>query len=68
MSEITYVVPGEAVDESLIPSNSSLPLKLGPGLRHLPPNTLLPTVAGQFFADEKKNAIWLEYDPGRVHF
>jgi len=62
-TERTYVVPGEILDRALLPLSS---LKLGPGLRHLPPNSLTPIVPGQFISDEKKSAIWIENDPGRV--
>lgn len=66
MTERIYVVPGEILDDSSVPLNSSLPLKVGPGLRHIPQGTLIPTVAGQLFSDDRKNVIWVECDPGRV--
>jgi len=39
-------------------------LKLGPGLRHIPPNTITPTVAGELCSDPKKNAVWVEFNGG----
>ncbi|KAI1500617.1 hypothetical protein F5X99DRAFT_230690 [Biscogniauxia marginata] len=60
-----FVLPGDQIDSSLIPSHPKRPLKLGPGLRHIPPNELVPTVAGQLATDFKKNSIWVEYNGGR---
>ncbi|KAI0602781.1 hypothetical protein F4775DRAFT_588351 [Biscogniauxia sp. FL1348] len=59
------VLPGDHIDPSLIPSHPKRALKLGPGLRHIPPNELVPTVAGQLTTDYKKNSIWVEYNGGR---
>ncbi|KAI5925708.1 hypothetical protein F4810DRAFT_27903 [Camillea tinctor] len=59
------VLPGDQIDPSLIPSRPKKALKLGPGLRHIPPNELVPTVAGQLTTDHKKNSIWVEYNGGR---
>ncbi|KAI1494532.1 hypothetical protein F5X96DRAFT_523910 [Biscogniauxia mediterranea] len=59
------VLPGDHIDPSLIPSHPKRALKLGPGLRHIPPNELVPTVAGQLATDYKKNSIWVEYNGGR---
>ncbi|KAI1101514.1 hypothetical protein F4804DRAFT_315756, partial [Jackrogersella minutella] len=64
-SERIFVLPGDRVDPSLIPSHPKRPLRLGPGLRHIPPNELVPTVAGQLVADYRKNSIWVEYNGGR---
>ncbi|TAQ91374.1 hypothetical protein B7494_g334 [Chlorociboria aeruginascens] len=61
----TFVMPGDLVDPDLLPSQPTLPLKLGPGLRHIPPNTITPTVAGQLCTDARKNAIWIEFNAGR---
>ena len=44
----------------------ALPLKLGPGLRHVPPSTITSTLAGPLCIDRKKNAIWVENNTGRV--
>ncbi|RYP07949.1 hypothetical protein DL765_008970 [Monosporascus sp. GIB2] len=61
-----FVLPGDRIDQSLIPSNPKKALRLGPGLRHIPPNELVPTVAGQLVTDWRKNSIWVEYNGGRV--
>ena len=61
-----FVLPGEQIDPELLPSLPKQPLKLGPGLRHIPPNTVVPTVAGQLCTDKRKNAVWIEYNAGRV--
>ncbi|TVY52399.1 Exosome complex component RRP40 [Lachnellula cervina] len=60
-----FVLPGEELDPESLPSHPKLPLKLGPGLRHIPPNTITPTVAGQLCTDKKKNAVWVEFNGGR---
>lgn len=60
------VLPGDEIDPSHIPSHPKKPLQLGPGLRHIPPSTILPTVAGQLVTDRKKNSLWVEYNGGRV--
>lgn len=61
-----FVLPGESIDHTHIPSHPKKALRLGPGLRHIPPNELVPTVAGQLVTDPKKNSIWVEYHGGRV--
>ncbi|KAI0894083.1 hypothetical protein F4806DRAFT_473838 [Annulohypoxylon nitens] len=63
--ERIFVLPGDQIDSSLIPSHPKRPLRLGPGLRHIPPNELVPTVAGQLVTDYRKNSIWVEYNGGR---
>ncbi|OTA58676.1 hypothetical protein K449DRAFT_385701 [Hypoxylon sp. EC38] len=65
-SEKIFVLPGDRIDPSLIPSHPKRSLKLGPGLRHIPPDELVPTVAGQLVTDPRKNSIWVEYNGGRV--
>ncbi|KAG0650423.1 Ribosomal RNA-processing 40 [Hyphodiscus hymeniophilus] len=60
-----FVLPGESLDAEYLPSHPTLPLKLGPGLRHIPPNTITPTVAGQLCSDKRKNAVWVEFNGGR---
>lgn len=60
------VLPGDHLDPTTLPSHPKQPLKLGPGLRHIPPNTIVPTVAGQLCTDKRKNAVWIEYNAGRV--
>ncbi|TRX90999.1 hypothetical protein FHL15_008204 [Xylaria flabelliformis] len=64
-TERVIVLPGDEIPASLIPSHPKRALKLGPGLRHVPPSDLIPTVAGQLVADHKKNSIWVEYNGGR---
>ncbi|KAJ9155460.1 Exosome complex component RRP40 [Pleurostoma richardsiae] len=59
------VLPGDAIDSSQIPANKKKPLRLGPGLRHVPPAEIVPTVAGQLVADRAKNTLWVEYNGGR---
>ncbi|MCJ1429419.1 exosome non-catalytic core subunit rrp40 [Sticta canariensis] len=63
----TFVLPGESIPpESLpIPSNPSIPLKLGPGLQHTPPSTITTVLAGSLCIDAKKKAIWVENNTGR---
>jgi len=65
-SEAIFVLPGDHIDPEVIPSHPKKALKLGPGLRHVPPSDLIPTVAGQLISDPKKNSIWVEYNGGRV--
>ncbi|MCJ1232119.1 exosome non-catalytic core subunit rrp40 [Varicellaria rhodocarpa] len=67
MAAQIFVFPGEELlSESLpVSSNPSVSLKLGPGLRHLPPSTITPTVAGPLYSDRKKNAVWVENHNGR---
>ncbi|KAM5346863.1 hypothetical protein ACJ41O_009868 [Fusarium nematophilum] len=64
-SEAVFVLPGDTIDSSLIPSHPKKPLRLGPGLRHVPPNDLVPTLAGQLITDRQKNAIRVENARGR---
>jgi exosome complex component RRP40 len=68
MATGTFVLPGESLDTESLPSHPTQPLKLGPGLRHIPPNTITPVVAGQLFTDKRKNAVWVEYNGGRVRY
>lgn len=63
-----FVLPGDVIDPSNIPSHPKKALNLGPGLRHILPNTILPTVAGQLVTDRKKNTIWVEYNGGHASF
>ncbi|UNI24346.1 exosome non-catalytic core subunit rrp40 [Purpureocillium takamizusanense] len=64
-SEPVFVLPGDEIDASLVPSHPKKPLRLGPGLRHVPPNDILPTLAGQLVTDRQKNAIRVETSGGR---
>ncbi|KAH6628448.1 hypothetical protein F5144DRAFT_536927 [Chaetomium tenue] len=59
------VLPGETIDPSLIPSHPKNPLRLGPGLRHIPPTDIVPTVAGQLITNPAKNSMWIEYNSNR---
>jgi exosome complex component RRP40 len=65
-TERPFVLPGDTVDASVIPAHKKLPLRLGPGLRHIPPSDIVPTVAGRLVTDQKKNSMWVEYNGGRV--
>ncbi|KAF6222990.1 hypothetical protein HO133_001041 [Letharia lupina] len=67
MAAQTLVLPGEVIPSDIlpIPSNPSLALKLGPGLRHTPPSTITSVLAGSLCIDQKKNAIWVENNSGR---
>lgn len=65
-SSTVLVLPGDDIDPSLIPSHPKKPLRLGPGLRHVPPNDILSTLAGQLVTDRQKNAIRVENGGGRV--
>ncbi|KAG9228426.1 hypothetical protein BJ875DRAFT_241945 [Amylocarpus encephaloides] len=60
-----FVLPGEPLEPATLPSHSTIPLKLGPGLLHIPPNTITPTVAGLLRTDKRKNAVWVEFNGGR---
>ncbi|KAG5942830.1 hypothetical protein E4U60_007074 [Claviceps pazoutovae] len=63
--EPVFVLPGDHIDPDLIPSHPKKPLRLGPGLRHVPPNQILPTLAGHFVVDRPKNTIRIENSHGR---
>jgi len=62
------VLPGDKIPSSALPTsaNPNKPLTLGPGLRHIPPNTITTTIAGALATDTRKNATWVEYNSGRV--
>ncbi|KAI9846020.1 MAG: exosome non-catalytic core subunit rrp40 [Thelocarpon superellum] len=67
MSSQGFLLPGDNVSPHWlpIPTNPSVSLKLGPGLRHIPPDTITPVVAGEVCVDAKRNAIWMEHNGGR---
>ncbi|TQS34874.1 hypothetical protein Golomagni_04726 [Golovinomyces magnicellulatus] len=65
MATGVFVLPGDSVDADILPSHPKLPLKVGPGLRHLPPNTISSTVAGYICVDQRKNATWVEHKGSR---
>lgn len=61
-----FVLPGDVIESSYIPSHPKKPLRIGPGLRHVPPTEILPTLAGQLVSDSQKNTIRVENLKGRV--
>lgn len=65
---ITLVLPGESLSVESLPfaSTPSNPIRLGPGLRHVPPSTVTACLAGSIHIDHKKNAIWVEHSSGGV--
>ncbi|KAI9791323.1 MAG: exosome non-catalytic core subunit rrp40 [Piccolia ochrophora] len=67
MTFLRCVLPGDPIPSAEISSLSQHtgPLKLGPGLRHIPPSTIHPTIAGELWSDGKKNALWVENSGGR---
>jgi exosome complex component RRP40 len=64
----SIVLPGDEIPRESLPTpqNKKKALTLGPGLRHIPPETITATVAGALVTDNKKNAAWIEYNSGRV--
>lgn len=68
----TLVLPGDTIPHSALPKGTGKKktLTLGPGLRHIPPNTVVSTVAGALAIDHKKNAASVEFNSGkvRIHF
>ncbi|QUC20254.1 uncharacterized protein UV8b_04495 [Ustilaginoidea virens] len=64
-SDPVFVLPGDHIDPEIIPSHPQKPLRLGPGLRHVPPNDILPTLAGQLVVDHPRNAMRIESSRGR---
>lgn len=65
---LPVVLPGDEIPRSALPTGTGKKktLTLGPGLRHVPPSTVLTTVAGALVTDSKKNAASVEYNSGRV--
>lgn len=61
----TFLLPGEQIPASQLPTSKKGTLTLGPHLRHIPPSTILTTTAGTLQTDHKKAAVWLEHDNGR---
>ncbi|OCK78328.1 hypothetical protein K432DRAFT_356982 [Lepidopterella palustris CBS 459.81] len=61
------VLPGDTIPASSLPisTNPNKALTLGPGLRHIPPNTIKATISGALTTDVRKNATWIEYNSGR---
>ena len=66
----TFVLPGDKIlpEAFPLPSNPSAALKLGPGLRYVPPSTITPVLAGPLRVDHKKNAMWVENSNERVRW
>ncbi|KAF7551784.1 hypothetical protein G7046_g7605 [Stylonectria norvegica] len=64
-SDPVFVLPGDHIEPSLIPSHPKKALRLGPGLRHVPPNDIVPTLAGQLISDRQKNIMRVETSGGR---
>ncbi|KAK4187250.1 hypothetical protein QBC35DRAFT_523673 [Podospora australis] len=69
-TERPLVLPGDVIPPSLIPTSANpnkkqQPLRLGPGLRHIPPSDIVPTVAGQLITVPHKNSMWVEYNSSR---
>ena len=67
-TSVTVVLPGDEIPQELLPTPTSKKktLTLGPGLRHIPPNTITTTIAGALTTDNKKNAVWIDTNSGRV--
>ncbi|PHH66370.1 hypothetical protein CDD81_7425 [Ophiocordyceps australis] len=64
-SDSIFVLPGDPIDGSILPCHPTKALRLGPGLRHVPPKQILPTLAGQLLVDKHKNAMRVETSRGR---
>ncbi|KAK8201955.1 exosome non-catalytic core subunit rrp40 [Zalaria obscura] len=66
MASPTIVLPGQDLPPALLPNSSTnKALTLGPGLRHIPPSSIITTVAGELCTDPRKNALWIENNGGR---
>jgi exosome complex component RRP40 len=65
---LSVVLPGDAIPAHALPTGTGKKktLTLGPGLRHIPPNTVTTTVAGTLVTDNRKNAALVEFNSGRV--
>ncbi|EME38974.1 hypothetical protein DOTSEDRAFT_39165 [Dothistroma septosporum NZE10] len=61
----TILLPGEQIPTDQLPKSKKGTLTLGPGLRHIPPQTILTTTSGTLQIDPKKSALWLEHPNGR---
>lgn len=63
----TVVLPGDIISPESLPTPlNGKPLKLGPGLRLVPPSTVTAVLAGSLIVHHKKNAVWVENVSGRV--
>jgi exosome complex component RRP40 len=67
-TETMVVLPGDEILQEVLPTPTGKKkhLTLGPGLRHIPPNTVATTIAGALVTDNKKVAAWIESNSGRV--
>lgn len=65
---LNVVLPGDVIPAHALPTGTGKKktLTLGPGLRHIPPNTVTTTVAGTLVTDNRKNAALVEFNSGRV--
>ncbi|KAF1913551.1 hypothetical protein BDU57DRAFT_314987 [Ampelomyces quisqualis] len=63
----TLVLPGDKIPPSALPTGTGKrkTLKLGPGLRHIAPNTIATTIAGALTTDDRKNAASIDFNTGR---
>ena len=62
----TVLLPGDIISSDDLPTSPNSPLKIGPGLRLVPPSSITAVLAGSLFIDRKKNAVWIENTSGRV--
>ena len=65
----TIVLPGDEIPKSALPQGTGKKktLTIGPGLRHIPPDTVTATIAGALVTDNRKNAASIEFNSGRVN-
>lgn len=65
---LPVVLPGDHISPASLPTpvKKNKALTLGPGLQHIPPDTIRATIAGALVTDAKKNAAWIEHNSGRV--
>ncbi|KAF2158813.1 hypothetical protein M409DRAFT_30688 [Zasmidium cellare ATCC 36951] len=65
MADTAIFLPGEEISQDSLPKSKKGTLTLGPGLRHIPPSTILSTTSGTLHVDHKKAALWIEHAHGR---
>lgn len=65
MADTAILLPGEEISSDSLPKSKKGTLTLGPGLRHIPPSTILSTTSGSLHVDHKKAALWIEHSLGR---
>ena len=65
---ISLALPGDAIPRENLPTsdNPSVPLKVGPGVRFIPPDRVTPVIVGDWEIDHKKNVVYVENGRGRV--